>query len=80
MIDPARLRRALYLKVDRTGSGGWLAGGRLVDPEHGCSCPDRMTRGVVCKHEIAARLDALDADVLNGLRELMGPETPMEDR
>jgi len=69
-IEPGRLLRALALKVDRTGSG-WIAGGRLVDPESGCSCPDRTIRGATCKHEIAARLDALDPELREAIGELL---------
>ena len=72
-IDPDRLRRAFRLKVDKLGSGSWQVNGRVIDPEHGCACPDRMLRGTVCKHEIAVRLDALDEELREALAALHAP-------
>lgn len=69
-IDPARLRRAFRLDTIPLPSGGWTVGSWHVDPVHGCNCPDRTIRGVSCKHELAARLDRLDPEMRDALRDL----------
>lgn len=71
-IDPQRLRRALELEAEPLPPGGWTVNGRHVDPLHGCGCPDRTMRGATCKHELAARLDRLDPELLDALRQLFG--------
>jgi hypothetical protein len=73
-IEEGRLRRALDLKCDRIGSGGWMAGGRLVDEQTGCQCQDRTLRGETCKHELATRLAVLDAPLLDALSALVDDE------
>ena len=72
-IDPRRLARALHFDVDRCPSG-WLVNGRMVHEETGCVCPDRTVRGGPCKHELAVRLAAVDAEILDALRELVSEE------
>ncbi|MFI4978334.1 MAG: hypothetical protein ACHQC8_06665 [Solirubrobacterales bacterium] len=60
-MDPARLRRALYLNVVRLRDGSWLVSGG--DHEHHvgrmsarivCDCEDRVTGP--CKHRLAVLL------------------------
>lgn len=70
MIDPDRLRRAIHLDASPLPSGGWSVGAWTVDPHRGCDCPDRAIRGAVCKHELRARLDRIEPEILTALREV----------
>lgn len=78
-IEIGRLRRALALKVAPAGRGSWLISGG-AEPHHvtragdfyACDCVDFRLRGGTCKHIAASRLfDALDAELLAALRELV---------
>ena len=70
-VDPERLRRALHLDAERDGEG-WRVHGHHVTAD-GCDCRDHEVRGttVTCKHRLAVRLAALDAELGAALRQLV---------
>ena len=53
-----RDERLIVGRVTRTGVRVWLVNGHTVtlDPVVTCDCPDRLHRGVTCKHIMAVRL------------------------
>lgn len=74
-LDPARLHRALFLDAERIGDGLWSVRGgaapHSVTPD-ACDCYDfTMHPDADCKHRLAVRLSALDAELLDGLRALV---------
>lgn len=80
-VDPARLRRAVYLDVDPRDSGVWtVTGGAEAHrvTERGrrldCDCADRQIRGVGCKHVLAVALHRGHPAVLRELRTIVEPE------
>lgn len=53
-----RDERIIVGRVTRTGIRVWLVNGHTVtlDPVVTCDCPDRLHRGVTCKHIMAVRM------------------------
>ena len=53
-----RDERIIVGRVTRTGVRVWLVNGHTVtlDPVVTCDCPDRLHRGVTCKHIMAVRM------------------------
>ena len=79
-IDPARLRRAIWLDCRPVGLGGFMVrGGRddhIVDVDGGyvrCDCVDSQLNGDGCKHALCVRLHHGDPEVVEGLRTLLPP-------
>ena len=81
LVEPNRLRRALFLTVTPKGAGTWeVRGGRephFVTEHDGppdCDCVDRRVRGTECKHLLAVMLPWEHPAVLRGLRDLVQGE------
>ena len=76
-IDPGRLQRAIWLKIQRVSGGYLVTGGtvgHLVEVDGArvtCHCPDAERMGDSCKHSLAIRLRAGDGEAIDALRELV---------
>ena len=78
MIDPERLARALWLRVERLGKGRFrVVGGHephtvaLEDGAFSCDCEDFVLRATTdCKHVLALRIRRGDPDVIAALRKV----------
>ena len=77
-IDPARLRRAIWLDCRPVGLSGFMVrGGRddhIVDVDGGyvrCDCFDAQIHGDGCKHSLLVRLLGGDPEVALALRQLV---------
>ena len=81
MIDPGRLRRAIYLDCQRVSPDRYLitggSDGHIVVVEDGrvlCDCIDVIRAGDSCKHSLLVRLMEGDPAVVAALRQLVpGP-------
>ena len=80
-IEPARLRRAIFLRVERQDHETWrVTGGetphRVARAADGlsCDCTDAQYGGNPCKHRLAVHLSRLNAHVLDALRLIVVPE------
>ncbi len=78
MIDPIRLRKAIWLQARPIGSGQHLVrGGRddhFVVIDGGwvrCDCFDAQRNGDGCKHSLLVRLLGGDPEVVKALRQLV---------
>lgn len=83
--DTARLARACHLDVERVTSGTWVVSGgarpHLVAADaSSCDCTDFGVRGGPCKHILAVRLQAGDAETLRALRALVAAPRPARRR
>lgn len=85
MIDPGRLRRALFLDLERVDTdvyrvfGG--ASAHIVSLDHGCDCADHNWRGQEnCKHVLRVLLDQGDRHVIEALRMLVDVPTVVRQR
>jgi hypothetical protein len=73
-IDPERLRRAIWLDVERVRHGEYLVNGHTVTGTDAltCDCADSgMRPDVLCKHRLAVLLHRGAPEVLALLRELV---------
>jgi len=77
-LDPARLRRALFLEAEPAGPGAWIVSGgaavHRVEEHRGrltCDCIDHAVRGGACKHIVRALLCPLHPVILAALRTLV---------
>ncbi len=80
-IDPGRLARAIWLKIQPVSGGYLVSGGKddhIVDIDGGyvrCDCIDAQRNGDDCKHALAVRLNHGDPDVVLALRALVPAPT-----
>ncbi len=79
MIDPRRLARAIWLKIQPVSDGYLVSGGaddHIVEIDGGyvrCDCIDAQRNGHGCKHSLAVRLHGGDPEVVKALRALLPP-------
>lgn len=77
-IDPARLRRASLLAVERLGPMQFRVRGQAeafydvnMELDVPCTCKDAEFHGRGCKHELIARMLNGDLPLLNMLGEML---------
>lgn len=76
--DPARLRRASRLTVQRLGNGQFRVSGQHeryydvdVTADIPCYCKDAEYHGRGCKHELACRLASGDMALIQALGDML---------
>ena len=78
-IDPHRMRRALFLDLERVDtetyrvSGG--ASSHIVSLDSGCDCADFAFKTSHCKHVLRVLLDQGDREVIEALRTVVPAES-----
>ncbi len=76
-IDPTRLQRAIWLKIQPVSGGYLVSGGaddHIVDVDGGyvrCDCFDAQRNGDGCKHALCVRLHSGDPLLVKALRQLV---------